>query len=322
MNKICYGCGVKLQTIDKEKQGFTPKEDGVYCQRCFKLMHYGINNETSAPKSNTSIINTINKDNKFVIFLVPFFNIRSEIIKTFNKIKTDKILVISKKDLIPKSIKEENISLFLKNYYNITSKIKFISSTSNIGINNLIKYLEKNNITETYILGETNSGKSTFINKILDLYNIKLNKITISNVPNTTLDFIRMPLSENLTIIDSPGFVFDVRSEDINYKQKGEIKPRTFQMKENEILAIDNIYLKFKKNANITVYTNNNTFIKKYYKEVIFKSCLNISANSDLIIKGLGFINIKQDCEIKFSNIEQKHLEIRESIFGVNHEQD
>ena len=45
MNKICYGCGCKLQNTDKEKIGYTPKEDSNYCQRCFRLMHYGIDSE-------------------------------------------------------------------------------------------------------------------------------------------------------------------------------------------------------------------------------------------------------------------------------------
>ena len=322
MNKICYGCGIKLQSIDKDKEGYIPKEkeDSSYCQRCFRLMHYGINNYNKAPKSTTSLINAVNKDDKFVIFLVPFFNIRSEIIKTFNKIKCNKLLVISKKDLIPKSIKENNIIDYLKNYYKISAPIKFISSLNSIGINNIKKYLADNIITNTYILGETNSGKSTFINRLLDLYDKNLNKIATSNKSNTTLDFIRIPISEKLTLIDSPGFVFDtIHNEEVS---KGQIKPRTFQMKENEILAINNIYIKFKQKANITIYINNNIFIKKYYKEAIFKSNLHVSKNSDIILKGLGFINIKQDCELKFSNIEQKHIEIRKSIFGVNHEQD
>ena len=51
-----------------------------------------------------------------------------------------------------------------------------------------------------------------------------------------------MPINENLTIIDSPGFVFntinDIKEESI----KGQIKPKTFQMKENEILAIDSMF--------------------------------------------------------------------------------
>lgn len=45
---FCIGCGIQIQTEDKEKAGFTPAaalkkgmETGeLYCQRCFRLRHY------------------------------------------------------------------------------------------------------------------------------------------------------------------------------------------------------------------------------------------------------------------------------------------
>ena len=44
MNKICFGCGIKLQSTDKEKLGYVPEkklESSKYCMRCFRMMHYG-----------------------------------------------------------------------------------------------------------------------------------------------------------------------------------------------------------------------------------------------------------------------------------------
>lgn len=41
---ICSGCGVKIQTVNKEGLGFAPKsaleKDVIICQRCFRLKHY------------------------------------------------------------------------------------------------------------------------------------------------------------------------------------------------------------------------------------------------------------------------------------------
>lgn len=318
MNKICYGCGAKLQTKDATLPGYIPKgkENGSYCQRCFRLIHYGINNETNAPKSITSLINSINKENKLVIFLIPFLTVRSDIIEIYKKITSPKILVISKIDIVPRSIKYTNIKNYLTGYYQIADEIKFISSVSNIGIKSLLNYLSENKINEIVIAGESNSGKSTLINKILEEKKSTLSKVTTSNTPNTTLDFIRINVSKDLNIIDTPGFILKtIELKSLNISKK-YIKPITFQMKSGETLQLDSSYLFFTENANITIYLNNDILIKKYYKEIFFEESINVPANNDLIIKGLGFINIKNATTIKLHNLHSDLLEQRPSIFG------
>ena len=47
---------------------------------------------------------------------------------------------------------------------------------------------------------------------------------------------------------------------------------------------------------------------------------MEIKDNTDLIILGLGFINIKNKCDIKVSNLNQSIIELRESIFGSKDE--
>lgn len=318
MNKICYGCGAKLQTKDATLPGYIPKEkeNGSYCQRCFRLIHYGINNETNAPKSITSLINSINKENKLVIFLIPFLTVRSDIIEIYKKITSPKILVISKIDIVPRSIKYTNIKNYLTGYYQIADEIKFISSVSNIGIKSLLNYLSENKINEIVIAGESNSGKSTLINKILEEKKSTLSKVTTSNTPNTTLDFIRINVSKDLNIIDTPGFILKtIELKSLNISKK-YIKPITFQMKSGETLQLDSSYLFFTENANITIYLNNDILIKKYYKEIFFEESIDVPANNDLIIKGLGFINIKNATIIKLHNLHSDLLEQRPSIFG------
>ena len=318
MNKICYGCGAKLQTKDATLRGYIPKEkeNSSYCQRCFRLIHYGINNETNAPKSITSLINSINKENKLVIFLIPFLTVRSDIIEIYKKITSPKILVISKIDIVPRSIKYTNIKNYLTSYYQIADEIKFISSVSNIGIKSLLNYLSENKINEIIIAGESNSGKSTLINKILEEKKSTLSKVTTSNTPNTTLDFIRINVSKDLNIIDTPGFILKtIELKSLNISKK-YIKPITFQMKSGETLQLDSTYLFFTENTNITIYLNNDILIKKYYKEIFFEESIDVPANNDLIIKGLGFINIKTSTTIKLHNLHSDLLEQRPSIFG------
>ena len=56
--------------------------------------------------------------------------------------------------------------------------------------------------------------------------------------------------------------------------------------------------------------------IKKYYKnDISFTYNQKIDSNSDIVIYGLGFINVKNECNVRISNIDSSLLEFRESVF-------
>ena len=60
MNKICFGCGIKLQSTDKEKLGYVPEkklESSKYCMRCFKMNNYGVIKPEKVNKNNQDVIN-------------------------------------------------------------------------------------------------------------------------------------------------------------------------------------------------------------------------------------------------------------------------
>lgn len=316
MSKICFGCGAKLQYSNKDAKGYVPENklnDANYCMRCFKLMHYGVNINDTVPKRVEEILYLVNSDDKFTIFMCDFLSLSDKIINIYNKIKGKKLLLVSKIDVIPKDIKIDNIRKYIMNNYKVNN-VRFVSSVNGYGIDSLINYLITNNIRECYILGETNSGKSTLINNILDAFDSKLTKTTISSSKNTTLDFIRLNVNNNLTIIDSPGFVTD--SYEVNCPLKKVIKPLTYQMKDGEVLKIDKFYLNFSASTSVTVYSCYDLEIKKYYKDDIsFTYNEKINSNSDVVIYGLGFINVKNECTICVSNIDSSLLEFRESVF-------
>lgn len=316
MNKVCFGCGTILQSDNELNPGYIPEKklnDAKYCKRCFRLTHYGEISNVELEKSTKSILDNINKDNIFKIFIVDFLNINNNTINIFNKIKGKKLLLISKVDLISKDLNKEKIISRLKKIYNIKNDIKYISGINNYGVNSLINYLERNNINKSYILGPTNSGKSTLINKLIDIYNPRLNKLTISNKRNTTLEFIRINL-DNVTLIDSPGFLLN--DYNLKSKYKNIIKPKTFNMKNNEVLLVDKFYIKFNKSTSVTIYTYDELNIKKYYKEVEFDYNINIEDNTDLCINGLGLINIKNSNDIGICGLDKDLISIRNSIFG------
>ncbi len=314
MNKICFGCGAHLQSENVNEIGYIPKEKlntSVYCQRCFRLMHYGDKTNVDTPKSIDLILNNINNKDAYVLFLVDYISLNKDVIKVFKKIKTKKMLLISKADIMPKSVIYEHLINNIKKTYEINDEIKIISAESGYNVNNLINYLYYKNIKEVYLLGETNAGKSTLINKMMDLVGTNLNKITTSSMHNTTLDFIRLKLTDDLTVIDSPGFVINATNDN----KCALINPKVYQMKKNETLRIGEYYFNFSENVSVIIYMNTLIDVQKVFKEVELDYEYEINNNTDLIIKGSFFINIKNKCLIK-TNLEKDKLEIRESIIG------
>ena len=209
MSKKCIGCGSIIQHEDKNKIGYAPipkSGEAKYCERCFKITHY--NEKLILPLENINeyIIDEVNKNSKYVFFMIDLLNINEETINTFKNINVPKTLIISKLDIIPKSIKETLIEEWVKDTYKINNDIKFLSTKKNINTRLIVKTLEELNINSAHILGFTNAGKSTLINKICEQNNIEGKTITTSILPNTTVDFINIPITENITIIDSPGF--------------------------------------------------------------------------------------------------------------------
>ena len=80
-------------------------------------------------------------------------------------------------------------------------------------------------LTKIYVMGAANAGKSSFINRLLEKsYGEKNSRrglikghshimdtftpqTTVSSLPGTTLDFIKMKLSNGVTMIDTPGLI-------------------------------------------------------------------------------------------------------------------
>ena len=120
MNKKCSGCGAILQCENKDKIGYINKDKidtASLCERCFKLINYGEYKKVlSMPNEYIDIYKNINKTDDLVLFLVDIFNINSSISMINKYINNKIILVITKFDIIPKSVKEEKIKRYLKEY--------------------------------------------------------------------------------------------------------------------------------------------------------------------------------------------------------------
>ena len=326
MNKICYGCGVKLQSEDKNRLGYIPAkkmDDAKYCMRCFRLINYGENKGSQTPKDVKEIVGKINKDCRFVIFLVDYLNINKETIEIFKSIKKEKVLVINKCELLPSSVKAERIKDYVHNYYRIEDDIIIKGGKAHHGAKTVINYLNDKDIKESYILGLSNSGKSTLINDIRDILKSNVETITVSKKANTTLDFIRVKMNDDLLLIDSPGFIID---HALNYDAfTKNIVAYSLQMKICETASLlDNKYfLKFDADTPIIFYTNADSKknIKKYFRAApnLVHTIEITENNMDVVLLGIGFVTIKKKCVIT-TNIPLENLEVRPSMFGGKYE--
>ena len=328
MSKNCIGCGTELQTQNPEEKGYIREDkykDSKYCERCFKIIHYNEKVVTELKNINGYILSEINKKAKYVYFLVDLLNVTKETMSTFKNIKVPKTLIISKLDIIPKSIKNNLIINWLKEEYQIKEEVLFQSSKKNLNTKSILNKLSNQNIKEVYIVGYTNAGKSTLINKLTNADNN--NKITTSSIPNTTIDFIKIK-ENDISIIDSPGFTnyntFYNQDEFDLIKRvmpRTTLKPRTYQVKPiSSILIEDKTRLMSSVNNSFTFYISNDINIERVFdnnkiltdKEYI---TLDIPENSDLVIKSLGFINIKKACTLKIYTDKKELFEIRKSMF-------
>ncbi len=308
MIRICKGCGSTLQTLNSTIPGFVKKEQydkAIYCERCFKIMHYGSSDIISTPKDINTILEKIKEDKSPILYLVDPLDMTEETFLPLKNIPNKKIIVVTKKDLLPKSVKDKKIIKYIYDLTNIKD-VYIISSVKKYNIDLLYNKIKK--YKKVYVVGYTGSGKSTFINSLLSS---DISKITTSPLPNTTLDLINIELS-NFTIVDTPGITDNTHIANYiladSYKKlivKKEIRPKIYHLKQNYSLILDNlIKIDSVTNSNLVFYLNNNIKYRKMKSttksDLISKEKVSIKVDNltDIVIKGLGFIKVLSKGEL------------------------
>ena len=112
MTKKCIGCGSLMQSDDQNSKGYIRKdkiENSIYCENCFKLIHYGKISEINRNVDYNKIIDNINKSNYPVLFVIDILNLNEENLKYLESIKNKKYILLSKFDILPRGIKEGKI---------------------------------------------------------------------------------------------------------------------------------------------------------------------------------------------------------------------
>ena len=330
MNKVCIGCGSKLQTLDKNKEGYiNPKvyEKATLCERCFKIKYYGEAYVTDNPKDKTSLIKMINDSKKSVVYLVDTLTISKETLSVIDSLSNKVYLVLTKKDLLPKSVKNSKLKEYISNL-TLIKDVFVISALKNNGVTELYNELIKNNEKSVYVISYTSSGKSTFINKLLML-NGKSGNITTSSLPNTTLECINIKLNDKLTLIDTPGFVSENSSYnfiDVDiYKKllpKSVIKPKVYTIKKDFMIILGDI-LRIENNSNedvnLVFYFKNEIKLNKMRSirnELLKdKDKLDVKvSDKDIILEGLGYIKVVGYANLTMYTLNKKMISVRNKM--------
>lgn len=312
MNK-CIGCGSILQDTDKNKDGYVLDINDKLCQRCFRIRYYNEYKNTIRDNNDyLKILDSINNDD-LVVYVTSLLDIRLDYIDSFKNV----IVVLTKRDILPKSVKDEKLIKYIKSRYNPLEVI-VVSSVKNYNIDYLfdtLRQYKKNNI---YVVGTTNGGKSTLINKLIKNYSDNDVFITSSMYPSTTLDKIEINIL-GLNIIDTPGLIN--KGSIVNYIDnnllkkitiKKEIKPKTYQLNgKGSILIEDLIRLDYDtKGTSMTIYVNNLVnirFLGKDNNKLLDGKCnkFSLDNNKDIVISDLCFIKFTKNVNLNiYSNYD------------------
>ena len=320
MTKKCIVCGAEL-TLEKGKLGYTKDIESDLCMRCFNIKNYNKYEKVDHLEEINTIIKEVKASNDIVIFVVDVFNLSNKIKEIVDYLNNNVILCITKYDLV--DIDESKIL----NYLNInTLGTIVISSKNNYNLDNLMELIEENKKSNNvYLVGYTNAGKSTLINKIIKNYSNNNYELTTSVLPSTTLNFVKVNVNDNLTLIDTPGIIvsniIDYLDEEEIKKviPKKKIKPQIYQIKTEQTIMVDNFLgIKIKPYNTVVFYGADGLKYTRYYNDIetsLKIKKIKVSDNSELIVNGFGIIKIKKQTEVQLYLQGNIDIEIRKALF-------
>ena len=253
----CIGCGITIQTENAQKEGYAPasslSNEELVCRRCFRLRNYNELQPVSLTGDDfLNILNGIGEKDGIVVKIVDIFDFNGSWISGLHRFVGNKdiLLIGNKVDLLPKSInpnrvinwmKAETVKLGLK-----PADVLLVSAYNGQGMDEALAAIDTiRRGKDVYVVGCTNTGKSTFINRIIKGETGIGDVITTSHFPGTTLDLVEIPFEDGKAIYDTPGVINDhqiahyLDEKDLKaITPKKELKPKVFQLNPEQTLFL------------------------------------------------------------------------------------
>ena len=348
----CIGCGAAIQTTDPDAAGYTPasalkkslenESQDLYCQRCFRLRHY---NEI-VPVNLTDddfrrLLATIREADALVVYVVDIFDLNGSIIPGLQRFVGNNpvLLVGNKEDVLPRQLRRTKLREWMNQQVRAQGikpvDVALTSAKKGHAIDDLLAMIDKyRRGRDVYVVGVTNVGKSTLINRIIANNTGLKDLITTSRFPGTTLDKIEIPLDDGHKMVDTPGIIHQAQmahvlsGDDLKLvSPQKEIRPKAYQLGNGQTLFLGGVarldIMDTVKPAGIVYVDNNLTlhrtrtenadnFYTKHVGELITPPTGDAVADfpplvrhefktteiSDVVFEGLGWVTVPAETRV------------------------
>jgi ribosome biogenesis GTPase YqeH len=243
----CRGCGAQLQSENPKLIGYTPKAGSEYCQRCFRLSHYG--DLTVSMKTGIDpdeVLSRVNRLDCCVLWVADLFDFEAGMLEGLSRKLADKkiILAANKRDLLPETLSDEKCARFvfsrLKDLGIHIDTLILTSRDDPESIEEIRRIVRKTAAGKPCaVIGRANSGKSTLLNRLAGN-----EALTMSRYPGTTLDFNEIQIGDQI-YIDTPGIEIEhsvlMVTDEKDLKTivpESTIKPAVYQLRGDQSFAI------------------------------------------------------------------------------------
>jgi len=253
----CAGCGIGLQSETPDRPGYIPeaglsREDAI-CQRCYRIRHY---NEASSIAIDQDeflkLLGGIANTDSLVVHIVDLFDFEGSLISGLQRFVGNNpvLLVVNKVDLLPKAVNLNRIRNRVQQLAKAaglrTIDVLLCSAKRKIGFDRVVEAVGRyRSGRDVYVVGATNVGKSTLINRLISDYSDLERELTVSRYPGTTLDAVHIPLDDGHAIIDTPGIVYPSRLTELVPRSvlhailpEKPLKPLVYQLNERQSLFV------------------------------------------------------------------------------------